>query len=55
MKENYMIDHSYDYDVVIIGAGLTGLATAYALRASGLRVAVVEKEARLGGVIHAEQ
>ena len=55
MRENHMIDHSYDYDVVIIGAGLTGLATAYALRASGLRVALVEKEARLGGVIHTEQ
>jgi L-2-hydroxyglutarate oxidase LhgO len=51
------------YDVVVIGAGLVGLATAMALLADrpGLRLAVLEKEASVGthqsghnsGVIHA--
>ena len=51
------------YDVIVIGAGLVGLATAVALlaRRPGLRLAVLEKEASVGahqsghnsGVIHA--
>jgi squalene-associated FAD-dependent desaturase len=36
-------------DVVIIGAGLAGLACAVALRGSGLRVEVFEADATLGG------
>jgi 15-cis-phytoene desaturase len=36
-------------DVVIIGAGLAGLACAVALSDRGLRVTVVERDARLGG------
>ena len=36
-------------DVVIVGGGLAGLACAVALRESGLRVAVFESSARLGG------
>lgn len=38
--------------VVIIGAGLTGLSTAHYLRKAGLSVAVIEKEKRTGGVIN---
>ena len=51
------------YDVIVIGAGLVGLATAMALQAQrpGLALAVLEKEASVGihqsghnsGVIHA--
>lgn len=33
---------SHDIDVVIIGGGLTGCATAYAFAAAGIKVAVVE-------------
>ncbi len=35
------------YDVVVIGGGIVGLATAYALVRSGRSVAVVEREPRL--------
>jgi L-2-hydroxyglutarate oxidase len=48
------------FDVAIVGGGIVGLATARALAERGLRVTVLEKEARLGahqtghnsGVIH---
>src|SRR3954470_23609163 len=36
-------------DIVIVGAGLAGLACALALRGSGLRVEVFEADAALGG------
>ncbi|MCA1747159.1 MAG: protoporphyrinogen oxidase, partial [Bacteroidales bacterium] len=38
-------------DVVVIGAGLTGLTAAFYLVKAGLSVAVIEKEERIGGVI----
>ena len=38
-------------DVVIIGAGLTGLTTAFYLRKRGIRVLLLEKNDRAGGVI----
>jgi len=37
--------------VVIIGAGLTGLVTAFYLVKNGVRVKILEKNSRLGGVI----
>src|SRR5829696_10244902 len=36
-------DQQYDYDVIVIGAGPSGLTTATALARSGVRVLVVEK------------
>lgn len=36
-------------DVTVIGAGVSGLAVAYALRARGRNVLVLEREARIGG------
>lgn len=39
-------------DVIIIGAGLTGLSMAYFLRKRGMNVTVLEKEQRAGGVIN---
>ena len=39
------------YDVIIIGAGLTGLTTAFYLSKAGKKVAVIEKENRVGGQI----
>jgi oxygen-dependent protoporphyrinogen oxidase len=38
-------------DVVVIGAGLTGLTAAFYLVKAGLSVAVIEKAERIGGVI----
>jgi oxygen-dependent protoporphyrinogen oxidase len=38
-------------DIVVIGAGLTGLATAFNLRKKGRDVLVLEKENRVGGQI----
>ena len=38
-------------DVVIIGAGLTGLTMAFYLKRAGLSVAVIEKSNQTGGVI----
>ena len=39
------------YDVIIIGAGLTGLTTALECVKNGLHVAIVEKDYRVGGQI----
>jgi len=40
------------FDLLIIGAGLTGLTLAYRLRSSGLNVRILEARNRLGGRIH---
>ncbi|MFQ6116337.1 MAG: protoporphyrinogen oxidase [bacterium] len=40
--------------VVIVGAGISGLATAYWLSKKGVNVKVLEKENRVGGVIQSE-
>lgn len=42
-------------DVLIIGAGLTGLTLAYYLKKAGLSVAVIEKADRTGGVIQSHR
>ena len=39
-------------DVVVIGAGLTGLTTAYYLQKNQKEFLVLEKQTRIGGVIH---
>src|SRR5205814_9978488 len=39
-------------DVVVIGAGLAGLAAAGRLSAAGVRVAVLEARDRVGGRVH---
>src|SRR5262245_37898044 len=41
-----------DADVIVIGAGLSGLAAATHLEAAGLRVLVLEAQQRVGGRIH---
>ncbi len=42
---------NYDADVLVIGAGISGLATAWWLAQSGLSVQVWEKSSRAGGKI----
>ena len=39
-----------DYDVVVVGAGLGGLSTGLHLQGQGLRVALLERLARVGGL-----
>lgn len=41
-----------EVDAVIIGAGITGLVTAFLLRQKGLKILLVEKNDRVGGQIH---
>jgi oxygen-dependent protoporphyrinogen oxidase len=38
-------------DVLVVGAGISGLTTAFRLRRAGLRVAVIEAEPRVGGAL----
>jgi len=42
-------------EVVIVGAGISGLSTAYRLKEKGLDVVVYEKDDRVGGTIHTIQ
>jgi oxygen-dependent protoporphyrinogen oxidase len=37
------------FDVVVAGAGISGLAAAYTLQQAGLKVCVLERESRVGG------
>jgi len=39
------------YDIIILGAGLTGLTLAHKLKDSGLSILILEKEEKPGGVI----
>jgi monoamine oxidase len=39
------------YDVIVIGAGMAGIASAQQLQQAGLRVLVLESQARIGGRI----
>ena len=42
-------------DIVIVGAGISGLASAHFLKKQGLDVIILEKENRAGGCIRTEQ
>lgn len=41
--------------VIVVGAGISGLATAYALASAGCRVLVLEQSSRVGGCIRSER
>ena len=42
-------DAEYDYDVVVVGAGLAGLTTAVSAESAGAKVALLEKQGIIGG------
>src|SRR5262245_4368108 len=42
-------------DVIVIGAGISGLSCAWTLKKLGIEVQVVEATSRPGGVIHSER
>jgi len=42
-------------DVIVVGGGISGLALAWKAAASGKRVLVLEREARVGGCIHSHR
>lgn len=44
-----------DYDVLIIGAGVSGLAAARDASKSGLRVQILEGRAIIGGRVHSDE
>src|ERR1044072_4624498 len=44
-------DSSVDADVIVVGAGISGLALAFELQRRGLAVEVLEAASRGGGVI----
>jgi len=45
------MDNNKNFDVIIIGAGLTGLCLGYYLTKAGKKILLIEKENRTGGVI----
>ena len=50
ISENQIIeDANLDYDVIVIGAGISGLYQLYKLRQSGLKVKVFEAGTGVGG------
>jgi protoporphyrinogen/coproporphyrinogen III oxidase len=51
MSAANVIDSESMNDVIVVGAGLTGLACAHELRSRGLRVLVLEATRRAGGVV----
>lgn len=49
-NQSIMVSNMKDYDVVVIGAGISGLLSALALSKEGKKVLILEKEGYLGGV-----
>ena len=48
---NFFSNNS-NYDVIIIGGGISGLFTGYKLLNTGLKILIIESSSRLGGRIH---
>ncbi|XP_028415824.1 L-amino-acid oxidase-like [Dendronephthya gigantea] len=47
--QEYMPPRNIKYDVIIVGAGMAGLAAAYELKREGLKVKILEQTDRYGG------
>ncbi|OEF98198.1 protoporphyrinogen/coproporphyrinogen oxidase [Desulfuribacillus alkaliarsenatis] len=44
-----------DYDIIVVGAGISGLTVAYEVQKQGHKVLVLEANSRVGGRIYTEQ
>ena len=49
VSSSEFVDNLLDYDVVVIGAGISGLYQLYRLRESGFRVCILERGTGVGG------
>ncbi|MCB9195476.1 MAG: FAD-dependent oxidoreductase, partial [Flavobacteriales bacterium] len=45
---------SNEFDHIVVGGGISGLTKAYSLQKQGLKVLLLEKANRTGGVIHSK-
>lgn len=54
MWGQFTVNATETADIAILGAGITGLTTAYLLHRDGLQVRVLEKDTRIGGAIRTE-
>jgi protoporphyrinogen oxidase len=52
IKDGYDVSR---YDIVIIGAGISGLSLAHYCAAQGLKLLIIEKSERAGGALHSER
>jgi protoporphyrinogen oxidase len=43
---------NYDYDIIIVGGGISGLFTAYKLSKTNLKILLIESQEELGGRVH---
>ncbi|XP_028417526.1 uncharacterized protein LOC114541927 [Dendronephthya gigantea] len=48
-SQKYVPPKDVEYDVIIVGAGMAGLAAAYELKRAGLKVKILEQTDRYGG------
>ena len=48
-SQEYVPPKDIDYDVIIVGAGMAGLAAGYELKRAGLKVKILEQTDRFGG------
>ena len=49
VSSSEFVDNLLDYDVVVIGAGISGLYQLFLLRESGFRVCILERGTGVGG------
>lgn len=49
-KKSAVNKNTYDYDVIIVGAGVTGLTLAYLLSGDGYKTLIIEKDKIVGGL-----
>lgn len=52
---NFLFSFIYNIDVIVIGAGASGIAAAKKLSESGINVKILEARDRIGGRIHTEK